>query len=64
MVSTSGVDGAIIEETSNIYLVAYKQMEQEFVGRNKKNTITNKFHKNVTTFTTKTCCYKLVKLLL
>jgi len=33
-------------------IVLYKQMDQEFIATNKKNSITNKFHQNFTTFTT------------
>jgi len=63
MVSTDGMDGAIIGETNKSHLVVYKQMEQEFIATNNKNSINNKFQKNVT-FTTITLCYKLVKQLL
>ena len=48
MVRADGVDGAIIGEVNKSRLVIYKQMEQEFIATNKKNSITNKFHKNVT----------------
>jgi len=61
MVRADGVDGAIIGEVNKSRFVIYKQMEQEFIATNKKNSITNKFHKNVTTFSTITCRYKLVK---
>jgi len=54
------VDGAIIGEASKSRLV-FKLMEQEFMAMNKKNSITYKFHKNVTPFTTVTCCYKIVR---
>ena len=64
MVCADDVDRVLIGEASKSHVVVYKQMEQEFVATSKKNSIANKFPKNVTTFTTKTCCYKLVKPLL
>ena len=55
------MDGAITGEANKGHLVVCKQMELEFIARNKKNNITSKFCKNVTTFTIITCCCKLVK---
>ena len=49
MVSADGVDRAI---KWGSHLEVYKQMDQEFIATNKKNSITNKFHQNFTTFTT------------
>jgi len=64
MVCADDVDRALIGEANKSRVVVYKQMEQDFLATSKKNSISNKFPKNMTTFTRKTCCYKLVKQLL
>jgi len=54
-------NGAIIGEANKSRLVICERMEQELIATEQQNSITIKFHKNVTTFTTITFRYKLVK---
>jgi len=45
MVSTDGVDGVITGEANKSRHVVNKQIEQEFIATNNKNSITAEFHK-------------------